>query len=80
MPSNQAWYRGQDQTAISPPTEADPGALAPRRDAVPVRSGAEAVVIEHQGDRVTLVLPGAIRVTGTIEEARRLAAALLRTT
>jgi hypothetical protein len=56
------------------------GSRPPPRDAVPVRFGAEAVVIEHQGDRVTLVLPGAIRVTGTIEEARRLAAALLRTT
>ena len=67
-------------SAISPPTGDELGDLAPPRDAVPVRFGAEAVVIEHQGDRVTLVLPGAIRVTGTIEEALRLAAALLRTT
>lgn len=67
--------------ALSPPGGTDElGDLAPPRDVVPVRFGAEAVVIEHQGDRVTLVLPGAIRVTGSIEEARRLAAALLRTT
>lgn len=47
-------------------------------DITPLRFGEHAVVIEHAGDRVTLVLPGAIRVTGTVEDARRLAAALAR--
>jgi len=79
QPPPRRFAEGSDP-ALAPPRATDElGDLAPPRDVVPVRFGAEAVVIEHQGDRVTLVLPGAIRVVGTVEDARRLAAALLRT-
>lgn len=78
-PPPRRFPEGSD-SALRPPSEAgELGDLAPPRDVVPVRFGGEAVVIEHHGDQVTLVLPGAIRVVGTVEDARRLAAALLRT-
>lgn len=41
-----------------------------------VQFGGLSIVIERRGGAVTLVLPGAIRLAGTDDEARRLAAEL----
>ena len=79
-PPPARFAEGSDPQLQPPPGGDELGDLAAPRDAVPVRFGAEAVVIEHHGDRVTLILPGAIRVVGSVDDARRLAAALLRTT
>lgn len=56
--------------------------LAPPREAVvtlPRRFGGTDVVVEDHGDHIAIVLPGALRLVGTRDEAVALAAALLHT-
>jgi hypothetical protein len=56
--------------------------LTPPRETVvtlPRRFGGTDVVVEDHGDHIAIVLPGALRLVGTRDEAVALAAALLHT-
>jgi hypothetical protein len=46
---------------------------------LPRRFGGNDVVVEDHGDHIAIVLPGALRLVGTRDEAVALAAALLHT-
>lgn len=59
------------------PTGRGPMAGAAARTVVTF--GTTEVAIEHHGDRVALVLPGMVRLVGTVAEAQALAALLTRT-
>lgn len=61
---------------------ARPQALAPGREppvTLPRRFGGVEIVVEDHGDHISVVLPGALRLVGTRDEAVALAAALLHT-
>lgn len=46
---------------------------------LPRRFGGNEIVVEDHGDHIAIVLPGALRLVGTRDEAVALAAALLHT-
>lgn len=73
------------QPALTPPPLADDDALAalaapatPSFTPRTLRFGGTTVVIEFDGRGVSLVLPGALRLTGSVAEAQNLAAELSR--
>jgi hypothetical protein len=76
-----AMARGTAQTGerIARPLAPAP---APGREApvtLPRRFGGVEIVVEDHGDHIAVVLPGALRLVGTRDEAVALAAALLHT-
>lgn len=62
------------QTAMLPP----PLAVAPGPAVVKVQFGDVELVVEHRGDDVSLVLPGALRMTAPRAHAMALIAALMK--
>lgn len=59
-----------------------PTYIEPEEESVvtlPRRFGGTDVVVEDRGDHIAIVLPGALRLVGTRDEAVALAAALLHT-
>ncbi len=67
----QAFPVGSDPEIPVIPPLAVPAAGASR-----IRFGDTPVVVERNGDAVTLVFPGGVRIEGTAEEAATLAAVL----